>query len=105
MVIDSNNNITSGAGNLRSKSGTAGVDSAGTASKQSTQATGQEGRDSVSLSSEAQSLARLEAKINAASDSNSDRIAAIKQAIEDGTYEINAERIANQMLDQDDLLA
>ncbi len=103
MVIDTNNGVTANSGSFRSK-GSTGV---GHNSDHSTtgNSAGQSGTDSVSLSSEAQILARLEAKINAASDVDSDRIAAIRQAIENGTYEINAERIAGRMLDQDDLLA
>lgn len=103
MVIDTNNGVTANSGSFRSK-GSTGVAHNGDHSTTGNSGD-QSGTDSVSLSSEAQILARLEAKINAASDVDSDRIAVIKQAIENGTYEINAEHIAGRMLDQDDLLA
>lgn len=57
----------------------------------------------VSLSSQAQRLSQLESNIQAAPAVDSQRVAEIKLALANGTYEINAERIASRMLDQDRL--
>ncbi len=61
-------------------------------------------QDSVLLSPEATALKRLEAQINASPDIDRGRVAAIKQAINEGSFEINVERIAEKLLQQDDLL-
>lgn len=61
-------------------------------------------RPEVSLSSQAQLLSKLESKIQSTPAVNSERIAEIRLALANGTYEINAERIASRMLEQDRLL-
>lgn len=101
MVIDSNNGINpANTGNARARAaagGTGGREGgAGEADSRS--------REDVVLSPAAQSLARLEAQIQTATDVDGDKVAAIKQAIENGRFEINAERIADRLLQQDDLL-
>ena len=101
MVIDSNNGINpANTGNTRARAaagGTGGREGgAGEADSRS--------REDVVLSPAAQSLARLEAQIQTATDVDGDKVAAIKQAIENGRFEINAERIADRLLQQDDLL-
>ncbi len=60
--------------------------------------------DTVALSPEAQNLSRLQEKIDAAPEVDSERVAQIRQAISEGRFEINAERLAAAMLDQEDLL-
>lgn len=60
-------------------------------------------RPEVSLSSQAQRLSQLESNIQSAPAVDSQRVAEIKLALANGTYEINAERIASRMLDQDRL--
>jgi len=64
-----------------------------------------EAKDQVVLSQEAQTLGRLQAKINSSPDVNLDKVEEIKRAIAEGRFEINPERIAENMLNQDDLLA
>jgi len=106
MVIDPNNGLSPSTAGSRGKSG--GVTSANTgtdAKSAPAKAATTGGPDNVSLSQEAQTLARLEAKINAAGDLDNDRVTAIKQAIAEGSFEVNAERIAGKMLDQDNLLS
>jgi negative regulator of flagellin synthesis FlgM len=100
MVIDSNTGIHSSGGSPRNR-----IDSGTTGAKSNadTPAPKAEKAD-VSLSTEARNLSRLESSIQAAPDVDSDKVARIRQAIEDGTFEINAESIANRMLEQDDLL-
>lgn len=61
--------------------------------------------DSVALSPEAQNIGRLREAIDNASGVDSERVSAIKQAIAEGRFEINAERLAEAMLAQDELLS
>ncbi len=104
MVIDTNNISSSGGAN-RSRS-SAPVVAAPSSKTQSAPATKTEpsNKDNVVLSSEAQNLVRLQTKISNLPDVNMDRVAAIKQAIAEGRFEINPERIAENMLNQDELL-
>lgn len=73
-----------------------------TPAKSSTKA---DAKDQVVLSQEAQTLGRLQAKINSSPDVNLEKVEEIKRAIAEGRFEINADRIAENMLNQDDLLA
>jgi len=101
MVIDTNSNINSSNGAPRNR-----VDS-GSGSGQNANATETKGEQTakpeVSLSSQAQTLNRLESNIQATDDVDSERVAAIQKAIADGSFEINAERIAEKLLSQDEL--
>ena len=58
-------------------------------------------QDSVVLSNEAQSLKQLETKIVASSDVDTAKVNEIRQAIADGSYSIDPERIAQKILDFD----
>lgn len=104
MVIDTNNIGSSGGANSTRRS-TAPVTPVTTKTTEPTTAeaavTGS--KDNVVLSAEGQNLSRLQAKINSSSDVNYDRVAALKQAIAEGRFEINPERIAENMLNQDEL--
>ena len=103
MVIDTNSlNPSGGAVSTRSRNTHI---SSGTAKSQSTpsDAVVSSSKDNVVLSQEAQSLSRLQAKISGSPDVDLDRVAAIKQAIAEGRFEINPERIAENMLKQDEL--
>lgn len=60
--------------------------------------------DQVVLSQEAQNLGRLQSKIDSAPDINREKVDEIRRAIAEGRFEINPERIAENMLKQDDLL-
>lgn len=102
MIIDSNSGIYSSGGGAKTKSSAAAGASKDSSPTKATNAPQPEGRN-VSLSNEAQTLNRLEAQINASPDIDAAKVAEIKQAIADGTFEINAERIAEKMLGQDDL--
>lgn len=105
MVIDPNTGLSPSTAANRGKSGVAGANTGAEAKSPPAKAPNTGGPDNVSLSQEAQTLARLEAKISANGDTDSDRVAAIKQAIAEGSFEVNAERIAGKMLDQDNLLS
>lgn len=54
--------------------------------------------DSVQLSDRAKSMKRLEDNIAKAPVVNEDKVAALKAAIADGSYKINAERLAEKIL-------
>lgn len=105
MVIDPNNRIPSASTNgTRNKAASAPERDGSNPSTVSDKG-GAANADSVMLSPEAQALKRLEAQINASSDIDLGRVAAIKQAIAEGTFEINVERIAERMLAQDDFFS
>ncbi|MES2675634.1 MAG: flagellar biosynthesis anti-sigma factor FlgM [Pseudomonadota bacterium] len=102
MVIDTNNINSSGS----SRSNTTTPVAAKGAKTQTvaTEAIVSSNKDNVVLSPEAQNLSRLQAKINSLPDVNLERVAAIKQAIAEGRFDFNPERIAENMLRQDELL-
>lgn len=54
--------------------------------------------DKVSLSSSAQDMKTTREAVAAAPDIRQDKVNEIKTAVENGTYQINAEKIANKML-------
>lgn len=102
MVIDTSNGINSGTNSTRSRSS---VPAAVTDSKAaSVAAPNTSAKENVVLSQEAQRLNRLQATIGELPDVNAERVAALKQAIAEGKFEINPERIAENMLKHDDLL-
>lgn len=105
MVIDTNNINTGAAGANRGRSsGVAGATSTNKAPEVAAKPeTGS--NDKVVLSSEAQNLNRLQAKISDMPDVDMDKVNAIKKALAEGKFEINAERIAENMLKQDELLS
>lgn len=98
MNIDTTNTVktnTAGTGRTANATVTNRSDKSG-ASAQSA--------DSVALSPEAQTLGRLSEAIDSASGVDSERVDAIKQAITEGRFEINADRLAEAMLAQEELL-
>ncbi|UZJ45698.1 flagellar biosynthesis anti-sigma factor FlgM [Marinimicrobium sp. C6131] len=103
MVIDSNNGIKPGSNGGNSRPTTV-------APRESGPQSGAAGsprpasRDSVELSAEAQSMNRLEENLAQLPDVDVERVASLKQAIAEGRFEIDAERIAQNMLNQEDLL-
>jgi len=82
------------------------ADKAGSAAKtasaeqapaQSTQARG----ESVNLSSQARNLKQLEQKLGDFPEMDDERIAQIRSALEDGSYKVDAQQLAQKMLDMD----
>lgn len=57
--------------------------------------------DSVSFSDKAKGLKDLESSIKSEPDVNKERVAQIKAALEDGSYSVNADKVAQKMLDFD----
>ena len=102
MVIDTSNTVKTNTPNSSRAAGTAGNTRADKAPEQ---AASQAGDDSVALSPEAQNIGRLREAIDNASGVDSERVSAIKQAIAEGRFEINPERLAEAMLAQDELLS
>jgi negative regulator of flagellin synthesis FlgM len=60
--------------------------------------------DNVSLSSQAQTLGRLEQAVRQSGDVDEAKVAAVRQAIAEGRYSIDSNAIAERMLAQDGLL-
>ncbi len=102
MVIDPKNGLSAvNTGGVRQRS-TNGLSTDTASSQQSSNSKGTSAcSDCVVLSPEAQVLNRLEAKINAAPEVDTHRVAAIKDAIANGSFEINTDRIAERMLSSD----
>ena len=99
MVIDSNTGIHSSGGGHKARIDTGSNEPA----KKTDTADSTGSKPDVSLSPQAQQIGRLESSIHAAPDVDSDKVAALRQAIADGSYQIDAESIAQRMLDQDQL--
>lgn len=102
MVIDNgNNSINTGNPPGRSRAtGDGGNNARSDADKPPAQG------DTVALSTQAKLLSRLAASLDAQSETvNQEHVDAIKKAIEQGRFEVNAQRIAERMLDQDSLFS
>jgi len=103
MAIDTSNNLKPGFNNagprdLASNKSTVSGSQTATANTQTAS------EDSVALSSRGQSLNRLEENLANTPDVDSARVDSIKQAIAEGRFEVDAERIAENILNQEDLL-
>jgi negative regulator of flagellin synthesis FlgM len=60
--------------------------------------------DQVQLSQEAKKLGQLQAKIDASPDVNLEKVNEIRRAIAEGKFHVNPERIAEALLNQEELL-
>lgn len=105
-MINTNNSLDSvNAKGARSKpAATPAADAKSNDTKALQAATAKAPGDQVVLSQEAQTLGRLQSKIDSAPDVNLEKVAEIRRAIAEGRFEINPERIAENMLNQNDLL-
>jgi negative regulator of flagellin synthesis FlgM len=103
MVIDPNNRLPGAGSNPARSRSASGVNPQDVKRADSTEKKPAAESDNVLLSAEAQALKRLEAHINASPDIDIGRVAAIKRAIAEGNFEINVQRIAEKMLQQDSL--
>ncbi len=105
MNFDTNNNIGSSASKgTRSRTSSPVVEPAQPANVSAQQATSKSTADQVQLSQEAQKLGQLQAKINAAPDVNLEKVNEIRRAIAEGRFQINADKIAENLLNQEELL-
>jgi len=60
--------------------------------------------ETVKLSAEAQTLQKLEEQVAQLPDVDTDRVARIKQAIDEGSYKTDPERVAAKLLQLEDQL-
>lgn len=60
--------------------------------------------DQVQLSQEAKKLGQLQAKIDSSPDVNLEKVNEIRRAIAEGKFHVNPERIAEALLNQEELL-
>ncbi|PFG08432.1 MULTISPECIES: flagellar biosynthesis anti-sigma factor FlgM [unclassified Marinobacter] len=67
------------------------------AAAQSTQARG----ENVNLSTQARDLKQLEQKLGDFPEMDDERISQIRSALEDGSYKVDAQQLAQKMLDMD----
>ncbi|NWN90679.1 flagellar biosynthesis anti-sigma factor FlgM [Marinobacter adhaerens] len=58
--------------------------------------------DKVNLSSQARNLKQLEEKLGSYPEVDDNRVAEIRSALENGTYKVDAEKLAQKMLDMDE---
>lgn len=98
MVIDPNNISTTA--NAKNKLTSSERVPASKAKEAPSQSAPHSNGDSVSLSSQAQSLGKLEAAVSDASSVDSEKVAAVKSALQSGRYSVNADTVAQNMLDQ-----
>ncbi|KEF32527.1 Negative regulator of flagellin synthesis FlgM [Marinobacter nitratireducens] len=66
-----------------------------------TQAQGARG-DQVSLSNQAKNMKQLEQKLGDYPEMDDERIAEIRSALESGTYKVDADKVAQKMLEMDE---
>ncbi len=104
MVIDINNGITPGGSSRERANGVSATNPEARNQAKAQEQTRERAPDEVSLSQEARSMNALRNRIDDLPDVDEDKVAAIRQAISEGRFEINAERIAENLLRQDELL-
>ncbi|MCO7518281.1 MULTISPECIES: flagellar biosynthesis anti-sigma factor FlgM [unclassified Pseudomonas] len=97
MVIDFSrlNNSPSITGGVRGNAAPGTAEKAGEASEAPKRASG----EAVHLSPEAQQLQKISDKLRDQPTVNSARVAELKQAIADGSYQVDADRVASKLLD------
>jgi|SRR5690554_2232253 len=103
MAIDTTNSYKS-VGSATNRTGSQPLSSERKSVSDAPRQESTQSEDTVALSPQAQQLQRLQDKIDAAPAVDSERVAQIRQAISEGRFEINAERLAEAMLAQEDLL-
>lgn len=72
-----------------------------TAEQAKTQAQSARG-ENVNLSSQAKNLKQLEQKLGSYPEMDDDRIEQIRSALENGSYKVDAEKLAQKMLEMDE---
>lgn len=100
MAINNINGFSNGVTSKTTNSKAAKQES----SASSTSSSSVGAQDTVKLTAQAQSLSKLEQKITDAPDTDKNKIASIKAAIENGEYKINPDRLAGKLLSQESAL-
>ena len=103
MAINNINNALNGLTSKTTSTKTSKQDAASESSRSSVNQ-GTVAKDTVSLSDQALSLNNLQQKITDASDTDDNKVASIKAAIERGDYKVNSDRVATKMLAQESAL-
>lgn len=103
MAINNINNALSGLTSKTTSTKTSKQDAA-SESGRSSASQNTVAQDTVSLTDQALSLGSLQQKITDASDTDDNKVANIKAAIERGDYKVNSDRIASKMLAQENAL-
>lgn len=105
MVIDFNrpNNATTPANSGRTGSAQSGGQNEAITTKQTTstpaeQAQASKSGESVQLSREAQQLQKISEKLRDQPSVDNERVAQLKQAIADGSYQVDSQRVASKLL-------
>ncbi|MCV6613751.1 MAG: flagellar biosynthesis anti-sigma factor FlgM [Cellvibrionaceae bacterium] len=106
MVINTNNGFNN-AGQTNNARERAAVDSSSSKAqaKAPPQGAAANVADKVLLSPEAKAFGKLSAAVANAPEVDSEKVANIKKAIAEGKFEVNPERIAAKMLNQEDLFS
>jgi negative regulator of flagellin synthesis FlgM len=106
MVIDFNrlNNAATSANTGRTSSTQTSNEAvqgsqSSTVAKDETQQSSVKSGESVELSSEAQQLQKISEKLNDQPIVNNERVTQLKQAIADGSYQVDSKRVAQKLLD------
>lgn len=97
MAIDINN-LNSGASTRTDSRSKAKADTGSNSASQTGNTSAGVSRDSVQLTDTAEKMRQLEQNLADLPVTNEDRVAAVKRAISEGSYEINTLSIANKML-------
>ncbi|WP_019605469.1 flagellar biosynthesis anti-sigma factor FlgM [Teredinibacter turnerae] len=103
MVIDTGNNLNPASG-AASGSAKARATPTGRNAPAAEYSPAPAAQDSVSLSPQGQTLAKLSTELSQSPDVDQDKVAAVRTALAEGRYQVDAQAIAGKMLEQDDLL-
>lgn len=103
MVIDPGNSNVNKSGNNAQSAHTAKAKSQAVPERNAVEqpVTSAAPRDSVSLSSQAQTLARLESAMKDSPEVDESKVERIKQALAEGNYSVDSYSIAGKMLNRD----
>ena len=96
-MID-NHSITQSPGNSRQRADALSTANNGATKSSDTKEASTTNKDSVLLSSQAQTLAKLENTIKSSTGVDQEKVASIKAAIDDGSFNIDPSSIADKLL-------